>query len=96
MRPIPVNTPGGMTESLALYGEPVWAGRDADQVAEAVAAAQVRATISATFVLRASAFTRGISAKDVVRSEGQDFDIIGVRPRGVAFLEIAAVARADT
>lgn len=96
LRSVRTNTGAGVTTRFENDGSPVWAARDADAAAEGVAAAQVQATISAVFMVRASSFTRSITAKDRISAGTEVFDIVGVKPRGVAFLDIVAVARADT
>lgn len=89
------NTSLGPTQGWGGIGT-VWGSRRDVSDGEKMAAGGVMATIVARFVVRSSALTRGLTAKDRLTEGGRVFMIAGIKEldrRG--FLEITAEARAD-
>jgi SPP1 family predicted phage head-tail adaptor len=78
------------------YAE-LWAKRIDATAGESIRAAQISAQITAHFVVRWSAESATITARDRVTLEGGlNYDITGVRElQRNAYLEIHVVARAD-
>lgn len=63
---------------------------------EKAVAGTIYAEVSARFVVRSSAFSRDITAKDRLVEGGRVFEIIGIKEIGrLDRLEITAIARAD-
>lgn len=91
-------TDGGMAvvETFANHGGVVWAKRTDISDGERWRAGEVQAHVTARFVVRSSAFTRGITPKDRLTCDGRDYDIVGIKEIGrLDRLEITAAARAD-
>lgn len=85
-----------MVEAWADHGSPIWAGRKDVSDSERVAAGWLEATSVARFTVRSSSFTRGLTPKDRLTTEGRDYDIQGIKELGRRdWLEITAIARVD-
>lgn len=85
-----------VVEEWGLHGPRRWASRRDISDAERLAAGWIEATLASRFVVRSSAFTRDLNAKDRLICEGLTFDIVGIKEIGRRDrLEITAVARAD-
>jgi SPP1 family predicted phage head-tail adaptor len=86
-----------MVETFANHGAPVWASKRELSDAERFRAGEVQAHITARFVVRYSAFTESITAKDRLVCDGQEFEITGIKEteKRRTFLEISAAARDD-
>jgi head-tail adaptor len=83
-------------ETFAAHGVPVWASRKDVSDGEKARAGEVQAVLMTRFVIRSSAFSRGLTAKDRLATEGLIYDITGIKQQGRRdFLEITATARAD-
>ncbi len=83
-------------QTWADHGSPVWASRRDVSDGERQRAAEVGAVITSRFVVRSSAFTRGLTAKDRMVCDGLTFDITGIKEIGRRDrLEITAAARPD-
>lgn len=83
-------------EVWANHGAPIWAHRRDVSDAERAAAGWIEAVVVSRFTVRSSTFTRDLRPTDRILTEGQSYDIQGVKQldrRG--YLEITAVARAD-
>lgn len=84
-------------EVWADHGAPVWASRRDISDAERWRAGEVQAHVTTRFVVRSSAFTRGIDPRDRLICDGREFEIVGIKEVGRRDrLEITAAARADT
>lgn len=80
------------------HGAPVWAQRSDVSDGEKARAGEVQASLMTRFMVRSSAFTRGLTPKDRLVTEGVTFEITGIKePPGSRrqWLEISATARAD-
>lgn len=97
MRALQVDDGFSVAEAFQAHGSPVWALRSDVSDAERWRAGEVQANIAARFVIRSSAFSRGITPKDRLVCDGLVFDIVGVKEvaGGRAFLEMTCAARAD-
>lgn len=85
-----------MVGAWSAYGSPVWAGRKDVSDGERAAAGWIEATLASRFTVRSSTFTRSLTAKDRITTEGLSYDITGIKELGRRdFLEITAVARVD-
>lgn len=83
-------------EVFAAHGASEPANRADASTREQMLAMQVQANITTRFTVRSSLFTRDITPKDKLASEGQFYDITGVRQVGrKQWLEITAAARSD-
>jgi head-tail adaptor len=85
-----------MAETWASLGSPVWAGRSDVSDGEKNRTGAVEASAMSRFIVRSSAFTRGITPKDRMTCDGFDWNITGIKQIGRKDrLEISATARAD-
>ena len=85
-----------MVEAWADHGAPVWASRHDVSDGERAAAGWIEATSVARFVVRSSSFTRDLTVKDCLTTEGRAYDIQGIKDIGRRDrLEITAIARVD-
>lgn len=82
-------------ETFVNHGGKIWAGRKDISDAERATAGWIEATVASRFTVRASEFTRGITAKDRLICGSLTFDIQGIKEVGRSELEITATARAD-
>jgi head-tail adaptor len=83
-------------ETFAPHGVAVWASRKDVSDGEKARAGEVQAVLMSRFVIRSSAFSRGLTPKDRLTSEGRAWDISGIKEVGRRdYLEITATARAD-
>lgn len=85
-----------MVEAWKDHGSPIWAARMDVSDGERAAAGWIEATSVARFTVRSSTFTRGLTPKDRLTTEGREYDIQGIKEldrRG--WLEITAIARVD-
>lgn len=83
-------------EAWADHGAPIWAGRRDVSDGEKAAAGAIYAELAARFVVRSSAFTRGVTPKDRILHEGRDWAILGIKEiEGGRALEITATVRTD-
>jgi SPP1 family predicted phage head-tail adaptor len=83
-------------ETFADHGDPVAASKTDLSDGEKWRAGEVAAHISTRFIIRSSAFTRGLTPKDRLTCEGRSYDIVGIKERDRRVsLEITAAARAD-
>lgn len=85
-------------EAWADHGAPVWAQRSDVSDGEKARAGEVQASLMTRFMVRSSAFTRGLTPKDRLVTESVTFNITGIKePPGSRrqWLEISATARAD-
>lgn len=90
------NTGLGITETWANHGSPVWGSRKDVSDGERAVAGGIYGEVSARFVIRSSAFARGIVPKDEFTCDGKTWRIIGIKEIGRNdLLEITAVARLD-
>ncbi|WP_210526376.1 head-tail adaptor protein [Rubellimicrobium arenae] len=83
------------TEGFADHGSPVWAAKRDVSDGEKWGAGQVNASILSRFQVRASSFTRGLTAKDRLVCDGREYGIIGLKELGRDGIEITAQAEAD-
>jgi SPP1 family predicted phage head-tail adaptor len=93
-----VDEGSGMAEQWADHGSPRWASRTDISDGERWRAGEVQAHVTTRFVIRWSAFSAGLTAKDRLVCEGLEYDISGIKEIGSrrTFLEITAAARADS
>jgi head-tail adaptor len=86
----------GQVATFANHGQPVPAERRDISDGERWRAGETQATLMTRFRVRWSAFAAGITPKDRLTTEGQTFDIVGIKQldRRRA-LEITAAARID-
>lgn len=85
-----------MVETWADHGSPIWAARKDVSDGERAAAGWMEATSVARFTLRSSSFTRGLTPKDRIATDGRDYNIQGIKELGRRdWLEITAIARVD-
>lgn len=90
------NTSLGISDVWADYGTPVWASRKDIRDSERAAAGGIYAEVAARFTIRSSDFSRGITPKDEMTSDGRLWRIIGIKELGRRdYLELTAVARLD-
>lgn len=83
-------------EAWANHGLPLWASFQPVSDAERWASGQLQATSMARFVVRYSAFTADLNAKDRLTMDGREFEIVGVKERGRReWLEFTAVSGSD-
>lgn len=83
-------------ETWADLGAAVWGARKDVSDGERAVAGWLEATTVARFVVRSSELTRGLTPKDRIKTEGRDYDILGIKDLGRrTFLEITAIARVD-
>lgn len=87
---------GAVEGVFANHGSPVWAQRKDVSDGERIRAGLVEAHLMTRFVVRWSALTAGITAKDRLVCDGVTFNITGIKePIGRRqWLEISATARA--
>ncbi|MCB2130805.1 MAG: head-tail adaptor protein [Rhodobacteraceae bacterium] len=86
----------GSVEVFASHGSPVWASKKDVSDAERWRAGEVSAIISARFVLRSSAFSRGLTPNDRLVCDGVTYEISGIKEIARRqWIEITASARAD-
>jgi head-tail adaptor len=85
-------------ETFEPHGSPIWAERADLSDAERARAGEVSAVLMTRFVVRSSAFTRGLTPRDRLLSEGTTFEITGIKQRAQRrhYLEISASSRPDT
>lgn len=82
--------------SFVDLGAPVWASRKDVSDSERFGAGEVAASITSRFVVRSSAFTRGIKPSDRFEAGGMTYNIVGIKEIGrLDRLEITAAARSD-
>lgn len=86
---------GGFEYEWADHGPPIFARRRDISDAERVSAAKWDNELVTRFVIRATAFGRGIERTDRLTHEGITFEIDGIKevPDSRAFLEITAISR---
>lgn len=84
-------------ETWAQHGGPIWAAKADLSDGERFRAGEVAAHITTRFVVRSSAFARGITPKDRLVCRGRHYDIFGIKDVGNdrAMIEITAAARID-
>jgi len=83
-------------ETWSDHGAPVWANRKDVSDGEKMAAGWMEATSVARFTVRSSEFTRALTPKDRLTTDGRDYDILGIKELGRRdWLEITALARVD-
>lgn len=82
-------------ETWAAHGLPVWGSRRDISDGERWAAGQVQADVTTRFVIRQSAFSRGLTPKDRLTCGGVTFEVSGIKEIGRVWLEITAARRAD-
>lgn len=77
-------------------GAPIWASkRDVTDV-ERWRASEIQAQVGTRFVVRWSAYTASITARDLLVCDGQTYQITGLREiERKRWIEIGAVRRAD-
>jgi head-tail adaptor len=87
----------GQVETWAAAGVPLPAHRTDVSDGEKARSGETQATLMTRFVIRSSAFARGITPVDRLVSEGQAFEIVGAKERGGrrSFIELTCVSRAD-
>lgn len=87
----------GQSETWADHGAPVYASYAPVRDSEKWAAGQIEATSMARFVVRWSAFTADIGAKDRLTMDEREWSIVGVKegPGRRQWIEVTAVARSD-
>lgn len=83
---------GGFESSWSDHGPPIFARRRDMSDAERLVSAGLESKLVTRFVIRASAFARGIRRSDRLVHEGVTFEIDGIKevPDSRAFLEITA------
>ncbi|SFR40511.1 phage head-tail adaptor, putative, SPP1 family [Yoonia tamlensis] len=69
-------------EAFADHGGPVWASKKDVSDGERMSAGNVSASLTARFVVRSSAFTRDLTAKDRLVYRGVAFEIFGIKEIG--------------
>lgn len=69
-------------EEFADHGDPVWASKTDVSDGEKMSAGAVSASLTARFVVRSSAFTRDLTAKDALTYNGVTFAIFGIKEIG--------------
>ena len=80
----------------AAHGSPVWASKQDVSDGERMRAGEVSATLTTRWVVRSSAFTRAITAKDALTYNGVTFAIFGIKEIGRNdMLEITAGAEVN-
>lgn len=83
-------------QGWADLGAPIWAARRDVSDGEKAPADTVYAEISARFTVRSDSFTRGITPKDEMVSDGLQWRIVGIKELGRHdWIEITATARLD-
>ena len=83
-------------ETWADHGSEVWASFTPVSDAERWASGQLQATSMARFVVRYSAFTADLDAKDRLTMDEQEWQVVGRKEIGRReFIELTAVAEAD-
>ena len=87
----------GAVETFANLGAPVSAHKRDISDGEKFRAGEVAAHLTTRFQVRSSAFTRGITPKDVLVCEGRTYNIFGIKELEgrKRLLEITAGARLD-
>ena len=85
---------GGFRHVYHNHGQPIFARRRDVSDAERLTAGRLDNKLVTRFVIRATAFTRGIYRYDRIVHEGITFEIDGIKevPNGRGFLEITAEA----
>lgn len=78
------------------HGPELWAGKVDVSDAERLRAGEVSATITSRFVVPSMNLTRGITPKDQLVYDGEEYAIFGIKEIGKRWrLEITAGARVD-
>ena len=89
----------GQVETWADHGGPIWALREDVKDGEKWRAAEVQATLTTRFHVRSTEFTRDITPRDRLTSEGQSFSIVGTKEAKQygrrQLLEITCAGRTD-
>ena len=89
----------GQVETWADHGSPIWALRQDVTDGEKFRAAEIQATLSTRFHVRSTPFTRDITPRDRLVSEGQSFNIVGVKEAQAygrrQLLEVTCAGRTD-
>jgi len=87
----------GVTEVWSDHGTKQWASKKDVSDGERMAAGWVEASVVSRFLVRWSAFTRGITPKDRLVCEGLEMEILGIKEAGGRhrWLEITATGRND-
>lgn len=85
---------GGSIGEWADHGSPIFARRRDVSDVERLSAASRANVLITRFVIRATAFGRGVQRTDRVVHEGNTFEIDGIKevPDSRAFLEITAIS----
>ena len=83
-------------ETWTDHGRPIWASRQDISDGERAAAGWIEGTSVARFVVRSSSFSRGLTVKERLTTDGREYDILGIKEIGRRDrLEITAMARVD-
>ena len=69
-------------EQFTDHGDPIWASKTDVSDGERMSAGAVSASLTARFVVRSSAFTRDLTAKDTLTYKGVTFAIFGIKELG--------------
>lgn len=87
----------GQVETWTAAGVPLPAHRTDVSDGEKARAGETQAVLMTRFVIRSSAFARGITPVDRLVSEDVTFEIVGAKERGGrrSFIELTCVSRAD-
>ncbi len=87
----------GKVETFADFGNPVSAHKRDVSDGEKYRAGEVAAHLTTRFQLRSSAFTRGVTPKDILECEGREYNIYGIKELEgrKRLLEITAGVRLD-
>jgi len=87
----------GKVETFADFGDPVSAHKRDVSDGEKYRAGEVAAHLTTRFQLRSSAFTRGVTPKDILECEGREYNIYGIKELEgrKRLLEITAGVRLD-
>lgn len=85
-------------EVWADHGPRISAGRQDVSDGEKAVSGWIEAALVTRFTVRFSSFSRDLTPKDRLKSEGRTYDIQGIKEQAKtrrAFLEITAIARTD-
>lgn len=83
-------------ETWANHGLPIWGSFTPVSDAERWASGQLQASTRARFVVRWSAFTADLGAKDRLTCEGREWQVVGQKELGRReWIELTCVAEAD-
>jgi len=83
-------------ETWAAHGSAVYASKTDVSDGERMRAGEVSASLTSRFVVRSSAFSRGLTPKDRIKYKGETFSIYGTKELGRNdYIEITAGAKVD-